>query len=105
MGLVRSPGKPAITVEIVERLTQREAHVAALMVDDLTRDEIAAVLSMSTKTVDAHVRRIRRKGFGDGSDGLGGVREPRSPEPPRPQGASALDLPEATEEPPAGRRQ
>ena len=89
---------------IVERLTQSEASVAALVIDGLTRDEIAAVLFMSKKTVDAHIRRIRRKGFGDGTDGLGGVREPRGPEPPRPQGASALDLPQAPEEPPAGRR-
>ncbi|HEV2372957.1 MAG TPA: LuxR C-terminal-related transcriptional regulator [Streptosporangiaceae bacterium] len=53
--------KPAAQADPVSELTSRERQVVALVADGLTNRDIAEQLGMSTKTVAAHLERVRIK--------------------------------------------
>ncbi len=59
--IVSRPERPAVTGEILARLTEREREVMTLVAAGLSNDEIAAQLFVSPLTAKTHVSRILTK--------------------------------------------
>ena len=55
------PGNPGTRTPSLDRLTAREMEIARLVRDGRTNRQIARVLGLSTKTVEAHLSRIFAK--------------------------------------------
>ncbi|TLQ01537.1 helix-turn-helix transcriptional regulator [Nesterenkonia salmonea] len=59
--ITEHPGAPQLRSDIVELLSDREAHVTVLLADGANAVEVGSELGISVRTVQAHIRSIYRK--------------------------------------------